>query len=213
MPEQDVTQTGDMTSQTLQGTANDDILIGGGNTFIGGEGRDIVSYESSFGSLRIDLQFPTINTFAAAGDTYDSIEDLAGSSFDDTISGDAGANRLFGRDGNDRLEGRSGNDYLNGGGNQDTLIGGEGDDVLRGGTSRDTFVFDAGSDVIEDWFLDQIDLDRDLWGGADLTAATIINTYGTVQNGNSVFNFGSGNVLTLQGQTDIAALETYIFDF
>ena len=338
MPEQDVTQIGDTTAQTLQGTANDDILIGGGgtdtfvggdgedlfiggnpnalsnigggNTFIGGEGRDIVSYESSFGSLRIDLQFSTINTFAAAGDTYDSIEDvigsqgadnirgnqgdnwifggrnvdyifgrrgldtleggigddvlfggvgedvligganrdraqyseslegvlldladasrntgeaagdtydsiedLAGSSFDDTISGDAGANRLFGRDGNDRLEGRSGNDYLNGGGNQDMLIGGDGDDVLRGGTSRDTFVFDAGSDVIEDWFLDQIDLDRNLWGGADLSAAAIISTYGGVQGANTVFNFGSGNVLTLQGQTDIAALETYIFDF
>ncbi len=115
-----------------------------------------------------------------------------------------------GRNGNDYLDGRSGNDYLNGGGNPDTLVG---DDALRGGTSRDTFVFNAGNDVIKDWLLDQIDLDRDLWGGADLTAATIISTYGTVQSGDSVFNFGSGNVLTLQGQTDIVALETYIFAF
>ena len=92
-------------------------------------------------------------------------------------------------------------------------MGGAGDDTLRGGASRDTFVFDAGMDVIEDCNLDRIELDRDLWGGANLDAATIISTYGSVANGQLEFDFGSGNMMTLQGQTDIAAIETYIYDF
>lgn len=143
---------------------------------------------------------------------YISIEDLAGGRFDDILGGDASNNRLFGREGNDYLNGRDGNDYLNGGGNQDTLVGGAGDDTLRGGASQDTFVFDAGADVIEDWHLDNINLDRDLWGGANLATAVIIETYGSVAGGNTVFDFGSGNSLTLQGETDLGLLENYIFD-
>ena len=71
----------------------------------------------------------------------------------------------------------------------------------------------AGADVIEDWHLDQIELDRDLWGGANLAATAIINTYGTVSGGQTVFDFGGGNSLTLQGHADLGILEAYIFDF
>ncbi len=202
-------------NDTLEGGIGDDVLFGGvgEDVLIGGENRDRAQYSESLTAVRLDLADASRNTGEAAGDIYNSIEDLAGSSFDDTISGDAGSNRLFGREGNDSLDGRTGDDYLNGGGGQDTLVGGLGNDTLRGGSSRDTFVFNSGADVIEDWFLDQINLDRGMWGGADLTAAAIISTYGGVQSGNAVFDFGSGNMLTLQGQTDIAALEAYIFDF
>jgi Ca2+-binding RTX toxin-like protein len=38
----------------------------------------------------------------AEGDTYVSIENVYGSSFNDTITGNDGANELYGLDGNDR---------------------------------------------------------------------------------------------------------------
>lgn len=199
---------------TLEGGIGDDVLFGGigADDLRGGENRDRAQYSESQTAVRIDLDDTSRNTGEAAGDTYTSIEDLAGSQFNDTISGDAGSNRLFGRAGSDMLDGRDGNDYLNGGSGQDTLAGNAGDDVLRGGASRDTFVFDSGHDVIEDWFLDQINLDRDLWGGADRTAQDILSTFASVEGNNTVFDFGAGNSLTLQGVTDLETLEPYLFD-
>ncbi|MEQ6204940.1 calcium-binding protein [Sulfitobacter sp. HNIBRBA2951] len=201
-------------NDTLEGHIGDDVLFGGvgADHLSGGSNRDRAQYSESLTAVLLDLADASRNTGEAAGDVYVNIEDLAGSAFADTIYGDAGDNRLFGRQGADYLDGRSGDDYLNGGGGQDTLVGGAGDDVMRGGTSRDTFVFDGGNDIIEDWFLDQINLDRDLWGGADLAAADIISTYANVVNNDTVFDFGGGNTLTLQGQDDTGALTAYIFD-
>lgn len=120
-------------ANTLNGGEGNDTLMGGspdqlsndaGNdTFIGGEGRDAVSYDGSFGSLRVDLQFSHVNTFAAAGDTYDSIEDVIGSRGADNIRGNEVDNHLSGAQNVDYLYGRRGDD---------TLEGGVGDDVLFG---------------------------------------------------------------------------------
>jgi hypothetical protein len=66
-----------------------------------------------------DLKNPKSNSGLAKGDTYISIEGLAGTSNDDVLRGDGGDNKLFGdvqgllvkelsgdNNGNDRLEGR-----------------------------------------------------------------------------------------------------------
>ena len=66
----------------------------------------------------------------AVGDTYVSIEGLQGSDFNDSLAGDANANRIEGLSGDDVLEGSAGND---------TLVGGLG---------SDTFGVDAAGDVI-----------------------------------------------------------------
>ena len=206
---------GRLGNDTLEGGIGDDVLFGGRgeDVLIGGENRDRAQYSESQAALTLDLTDSARNTGEAAGDTYDSIEDLAGSSFDDDISGDDGSNRLFGREGGDALDGRMGNDYLNGGGGQDTLIGGAGDDTLRGGASRDTFIFSDGNDVIEDWSLDMIHLDRDLWGGEALDAATILSTYSSMATDKVELDFGAGNTLVLLEQIDISNLEGYIFSF
>jgi Ca2+-binding RTX toxin-like protein len=60
------------------------------------------------------------NTLNAGTDTLTSIENLLGSDFNDTLTGDAGANKLEGGLGNDTLNGGLGNDTLDGGTGTDT---------------------------------------------------------------------------------------------
>ncbi|MEQ1952038.1 hypothetical protein [Mesorhizobium sp. CN2-181] len=109
-------------NNVLTGGNGDDVFqgLGGADTFAGGAGIDRVSY--SFSSAAVVV---TVNGAAsggdAAGDTMSGIENLTGSAYNDTLTGDAGANLLSGSDGNDALQGRAGADTLQGGnGNGDT---------------------------------------------------------------------------------------------
>jgi len=66
----------------------------------GNGGSDTADYANAASvgglGLTIDLSNPANNTGEAAGDTYNSIENIRGSSFNDTLKGDAGANKLTG---------------------------------------------------------------------------------------------------------------------
>lgn len=202
---------------TLEGGIGDDVLFGGldADVLIGGANRDRAQYSESLTGLLLDLNDPSRNTGEAAGDTYDSIEDLAGGFHQDTIYGDAGSNRLFGREGNDTLFGRAGNDYLNGGANSDRLEGGAGDDTLRGGQASDTFVFNGGADVIEDFRFtdaDRIEVDRTLTGGVAQSGADLV-ARASVVAGAVVFDFGQGNTLVLQGLASLDGLDSHLFGY
>ena len=156
----------------------------------------------------VDLQFSQYNTGEAVGDVYVSIEDLAGSAFNDTLFGTSYGNQLFGRDGADFLYGRGGNDYLNGGSGADRLDGGVDNDTLRGGTHGDTFVFNAGRDVVEDFRpndLDRLLIEDGLYSGG-LTPQEVVSTYASVVGTMVVFDFGTGATLTLQGITSLTGL-------
>jgi len=124
----------------LYGEADDDTLNGGlGADYLsGGTGTDTASYVNASAGVIASLANPTINTGEAAGDTYNSIENLTGSAHDDALNGNAGINLIRGRDGDDTLKGYAGNDDLRGDGGDDTLIGGLGADALRGGAGSDT---------------------------------------------------------------------------
>ena len=126
-------------SGTLSGLAGDDTLEGGdGNDSLqggagadalnGGAGIDRALYSDATAGLTVDLAVAANNTGIAAGDTFDAIENLYGSNFDDILRGDGGANRIWGAAGNDTLEGGDGND---------TLYGGAGADMMSGGTGTD----------------------------------------------------------------------------
>jgi Ca2+-binding RTX toxin-like protein len=67
-----------------------------------------------------------------------SIENVYGSIYGDTLTGNAGANTLEGLAGNDTLSGEAGNDTLLGGDGQDLMEGGLGNDTIDGGTITDT---------------------------------------------------------------------------
>lgn len=194
---------------TLDGGIGDDVLFGGAgrDVLIGGENRDRAQYSESLTAVRVDLERAFLNTGEAAGDSYDSIEDLAGGRFNDDLRGDEFANRLFGREGADELLGCAGNDYLNGGAHNDTLDGGAGNDVMRGGQHADTFVFREGNDVIEDFVddVDSIELSTTLLGGGAITAARALE-FASVVAGNTFFDFGEEGQLTLLNITDASML-------
>jgi Ca2+-binding RTX toxin-like protein len=116
------TLIGDSSVNSLSGGTGDDILegMGGADLLIGGSGNNTASYEHASTGLTASLENVGINTFDAAGDSYNQIQNLTGSAYSDTLIGDLGMNILSGGIGNDTLEGMSGSDVLNGGSGSDT---------------------------------------------------------------------------------------------
>jgi Ca2+-binding RTX toxin-like protein len=133
----------------LAGNDGNDLLNGGvGADYIsGGLGSDTASYTQATGAVKVNLADPSLNTGEAKGDTFNSIENLEGSAFNDTCDGNSGANTLSGLDGSDLLRGGGGNDTLKGGAGGDTLGGGDGNDLLAGGMGADYLSGGLGSDT------------------------------------------------------------------
>jgi Ca2+-binding RTX toxin-like protein len=147
------TLTGGAGNDTLFGQDDNDTLVGGlGNDVLhGGAGTDTASYATANGAVVVNLG--TASASGAAGnDTLNSVENVIGSSSDDTLTGDGNANVLTGGAGADALHGAGGNDTLNGDAGNDTLTGGTGNDTLNGGANDDTYVFGLadGEDTIQE---------------------------------------------------------------
>ncbi|WP_348529662.1 beta strand repeat-containing protein [Pseudomonas fluorescens] len=150
-------------NNTLHGGAGDDLLYSGtGNDLLdGGTGNDTVSYAHATAGVTVNLGLLAAqNTLGAGTDTLTGIENLIGSNFNDTLTGDGASNRI---------SGGLGHDVLNGGGGDDLLIGGLGNNTLTGGSGADTFQWQAGNsghDVITDFTpgLDKLDLSQLLQG-------------------------------------------------
>jgi serralysin len=115
----------------LYGGLGADIHYGDAND--GGE-IDYARYDdANYGNLTIRLDVSTLNTSAAAGDSYVNIEGLVGGAGNDTVVGNGLANYLFGASGDDFIYGQGGADYLNGGAGADSLWGRAGADQHIGG--------------------------------------------------------------------------------
>ncbi len=131
----DDTLIGGAGDDTLDGGEGNDRLVGGqgADTLIGGEGVDTAVYGGTVG-VTVNLALGTGRGGHAEGDNLSGIENVTGTTGNDTLIGDDGDNRLTGGAGNDTLEGGDGNDRLNGGLGADILDGGEGiDTVVYGG--------------------------------------------------------------------------------
>jgi Ca2+-binding RTX toxin-like protein len=160
---------GDSTSNVLRGGGGDDVLNGlGGNDLIeggdgfdvmqGGSGVDTLSYASASRGVLVGLAPGARMDGGAYGDTtpLSDFENLIGSAYGDTLSGNAisnvieggdGFDYLYGYGGGDVLRGGNGNDWIEGGEGADHLTGGNGLEMLRGGTGADVFSWFATSET------------------------------------------------------------------
>ncbi|MEM6624730.1 MAG: hypothetical protein AAF674_21135 [Pseudomonadota bacterium] len=88
---------------TLFGGDGDDLLHGGvgADHLVGGAGTDRAQYNHAVWSLTVNMGNPQENSGEAVGDTYDSVENLYGSNFNDTLSGDSGDKGIWGGLGRD----------------------------------------------------------------------------------------------------------------
>ncbi|MEX0305334.1 MAG: calcium-binding protein [Leisingera sp.] len=154
------TLSGEGGKDVLKGGSGDDTLNGGSSKDVlnGGSGTDLAAYIGDQ-AVSVDLAIQGFqNTGGAGRDKLVSIEELEGSSGNDTLLGDAAENQLSGgsgddslngRDGDDNLLGGRGNDTLRGGGGKDTLEGGDGHDVLNGQSGNDSLSGGTGNDTLK----------------------------------------------------------------
>jgi len=152
-------------SDTLRGGAGGDVLDGGGGT-------DFADYAGASIGLTVDLATPSANTGESAGDSYNSIEGIIGTDFDDTLSGNANDNIIYGGNGTDRIYGQDGDDTIYGEGGVGILISGNGNDTVYGGSSLDFVIAGAGDDTADggdfiDFLFTQGGNDTLLGGGGD----------------------------------------------
>ena len=124
-------------NDTLEGGEGNDVLRGGPgyDTYKGGAGDDMIyvdkgdhagAQDGVDGGADTDtVSFENFNDYNAKrsedegvevdlsdNGVYKGIENLIGTDFDDTLTGDTGANRIEGGDGGDDLDGRDGEDTL-----------------------------------------------------------------------------------------------------
>lgn len=107
----------------LTGSDSDDIVTGGagGDTLEGGDGNDTLSYAGSAAGVTVKLRIGTAEGGDAQGDLISGFENIVGSDFDDTLTGDAGDNRIDAGEGDDTIFGTGGVDQISGGEGDDTF--------------------------------------------------------------------------------------------
>jgi Ca2+-binding RTX toxin-like protein len=119
-------------NDTLRGHGGADQLLTHGDlvasedTYDGGAGTDLVSFPFVQAGVTVDLGKPGPQATGQSTDTFTGIENLEGSPFEDTLTGDAGPNQIFGS---------SANDTIAGGGDDDLLDGGAGTDLVSYATA------------------------------------------------------------------------------
>ena len=113
----------------LVGDSGNNLIWGGAGADIidGGDGKDTVDYGGSKSGVEVNLGNKSAYGGDATGDNISNIESIFGSTHDDLLTGDDGANVLFGNAGADVLDGQGGYDRL------------------MGGTGNDIFIFHPGS--------------------------------------------------------------------
>ncbi|WP_376099251.1 hypothetical protein ACE7GA_10785 [Roseomonas sp. CCTCC AB2023176] len=136
--------------ELISGLGGDDLIVGlGGNdTLDGGEGTDTTSYALAGAGVVVDLAAGSA-TGGAGTDVLTGIENVAGSTFADTLRGNDAANVLNGGSGRNALAGRDGDDWLIAGDEGDSLSGDDRNDTLTGGAGDDTLEGGAGDDVVQ----------------------------------------------------------------
>lgn len=151
----------------LTGNENDNVLVGGAgaDSLDGYWGWDTADYSGSSAAVVIDIGLNTATGGDAEGDTFGFIENLVGTEYADTLTGDYAYNTLEGGAGADQLNGGDGADTASYAGSDaavtvslaaGTASGGdaEGDTLswmenLTGSSFGDTLTGDDGFNLLE----------------------------------------------------------------
>jgi Ca2+-binding RTX toxin-like protein len=174
----DDTLTGDGNANVIEGGAGNDILVGG-------LGIDTASYAGATAGVTVNLATTTAqNTVNAGTDTLSGFENLLGSAFNDSLTGDANANTLTGG---------SGDDTLNPGANAAGII-----DLLDGGIGSDTASFAGQTARVSAALFDVTD-----GTAAFASDGTVFATLHSIENliGGTGADFlvGNGSANTIEG--------------
>jgi Ca2+-binding RTX toxin-like protein len=175
--------TGSAYNDKLTGDNSNNVIIGGdGNdTLDGGAGNDTASYINATASVTVSLAtLLTQDTGGAGFDTLTNIENLTGSGFNDTLTGN-----------------NNSNNYISGGDGADTLNVTLGNDTLDGGTGIDTVSFISITNSVTVAL--NIDTSQFFTGGY-IKFLNIENLNGTIYNdrltgssGDNIILGGAGN--------------------
>ena len=140
-------------ADSVAGGDGDDVLSGGNGSdeIYGGPGTDVVDYSDADTKVTVDLGSTDLcggtNACGGAGtDTIFGIENINGSAFDDTLTGNDLNNVINGGAGNDVINGGFGNDTENGEDGNDRFDEGDllnGSDVFSGGNGIDVVDYHA----------------------------------------------------------------------
>ncbi|WP_296201287.1 cadherin domain-containing protein [Sphingorhabdus sp.] len=214
---------------SLEGGLGADTLDGGANnaSSAGPQAGDTARYVRSAAAVSVNLNIATAQGGAtgadSVGDILIGIENVVGSSFGDTLTGNGLDNRLFGLDGADTiwggagadvLVGDGGNDSLFGDAGEDNLAGGDGNDIIYGGTEKDLLDGGVGDDALygeagDDTLIGGAGADTLSGGdGNDVLGSGDGNDTLTGGAGNDTLSGGAGND-TLGGD---AGNDIYVFD-
>ncbi|WP_262297868.1 M10 family metallopeptidase C-terminal domain-containing protein [Microvirga sesbaniae] len=184
---------GNARANKLSGGAGNDTLTGGGGAdrLIGGAGSDTADYAGATSGVRL-----TLAGGKSGGDTYVSIENLAGSGHNDRLTGNNAANVLTGQGGNDTIDGGRGDDILLG----DFAYQGDAPPRPGLGTGYATLGPDATNNSIATAF--DLSNNFSLAGDPDIFDSTTVlhttvNATGTGQGGYYKIDLAAGTVITI----------------
>ena len=143
-------------NDVIQGGGGNDVIIGGAgqDTLDGGSGIDTLDYASAAVPVTVNLATGFVLEGAFQTDAITGFERLIGSTFDDFLVGDAGANTVSGGAGDDLLEGGLG---------RDELTGGAGAERFRFHSTAESGATAATRDLVRDFRRadgDRLDLDN-----------------------------------------------------
>jgi uncharacterized delta-60 repeat protein len=181
-------------NDSLSGAGGDDFLYGGSgdDTLNGGDGTDWTYYYNSPSAVTVNLATGTASG-GDGNDTLMNIENVQGSRFDDTLTGDGNSNYLIGYGGNDTLNGGAGNDRLDDIDGNNLLSGGDGNDSLYGSGTLDG---GAGDDSLNPLFSSTSDTltggtGGDVFNLGEYSADGAIDRITDFTVGEDVLNFNS----------------------
>jgi Ca2+-binding RTX toxin-like protein len=118
----------------------------GADTILGGSGEDAISYE---GLVPVNVSLDGVADDGAAGEGDNvgtDVENVAGSSESDVLTGNESGNQFDGRAGADTIRGGGGDDLIQGGRHDDRLYGDGGIDDITGHHGDDFVEGGAGAD-------------------------------------------------------------------